>query len=269
MQRPSLTIELAGNSGVGKSTIAPMLAKELRASLGAARVAALPETGVPRFRRHWTRLKRRFWLAIHPSIAWSAWKSDAPREWFFLYSSLGLARRALYQGCVVAIVDQGILRTARTPEDINACQQSLLPDLVLHLVTDTATSTLRQLLRNKKMATCTRFHGAQRENQAREHRAKLEGLPSDLIQTALLSFSRKFCEPPLDLETIQTICIQGGDRNNAPQRPTTRCAPPVMEQLLRRGTAIETIDNSYPRSHEDCVQACLQAILRHLQISKA
>jgi hypothetical protein len=46
-------------------------------------------------------------------------------------------------------------------------------------------------------------------------------------------------------------------------RSPTRCAPAVMEQLLRRGTAIETIDNSFPRSQEDRVQTRLQAIFRH------
>ena len=35
MQRTTLLIELAGAHGVGKSTIAPMLAEKLRASLGA------------------------------------------------------------------------------------------------------------------------------------------------------------------------------------------------------------------------------------------
>ncbi len=242
-----------------------MLAEKLRASLGAARVAALPETGVPRFRKRWSRLKRRFWLAMHPAMVLSACRSSAPRERLFLYSSLGVARRALRQGCTVAIVDQELLRSARIPEDINTCPQSLLPDLVLHLATDT--TTLRQLLRIKKIHS--RFHGAERENQAREHRAKLKGLPSDLIQKALLSFARNFCEPPLDTETIEAICVAEGERTKTPERPLTRCAPAVMEQLLCRGTAIETIDNSFPRSHEDCVQACLQAIFRHLEISKA
>ena len=267
MQCTTLLIELAGAHGVGKSTIAPMLAEKLRASLGAHRVAALPETGVPRLRKRWSRLKRRFWLAMHPATVWNAWRSSAPREWLFLYSSLGLARRALRQGCVVAIVDQGLLRAARTPGDINACPQFLIPDLVLHLVTDTATTTLRQLLRNKKIHT--RFHGSEREIQAREHRAKLEGLPSDLIQKALLSFARNFCEPPLDTETIEINCVERGERTKTPPRPPTRCAPAVMEQILLRGTAIETIDNSFPRSPEDCVQACLQAIFRHLEILKA
>ena len=236
MQRTTLLIELAGAHGVGKSTIAPILAEKLRASLGAHRVAALPETGVPRLRKRWSRLKRRFWLAMHPATVWSAWQSSAPREWLFLYSSIGLARRALCQGCVVAIVDQGLLRAARTPGNINACPQFLIPDLVLHLVTDTATTTLRQLLRNKKIHT--RFHGAERENQAREHRA------TDLIQKALLSFACNFCEPPLDPETIEAICVERGERTKTTPRPPTRCAPTVLEQLLRRGTAIETIDHT-------------------------
>lgn len=80
MQRTSLLIELAGANGVGKSTIAPILAEQLRANLGADRVAALPETGIPRFRKRWSRLNRRFWLAMHPAAVWNAWKADPKKR---------------------------------------------------------------------------------------------------------------------------------------------------------------------------------------------
>jgi hypothetical protein len=267
MPRPALLVELAGSNGVGKSTIAPLLAKRLRERLGPDRVAALPEKDVPRFRRRWTRMQRRFWLATHPGIAWSAWKSAEPQDWFFAHSTIGLARRALKDGCLVALVDQGLLRAARSPRDIEACPLTQLPDLVLHLVSDTATTTLRQLLRTKKIHT--RFPGAEREIQARAHRAKLEGLPPDRIREAMHAFARNFCEPPLDAATIDAICAKPSDPVPLPQSPPSRCAPDVMERLHLRGTAIETIDNSFPRTTQDCVEACLQAIRAHLEIPES
>lgn len=267
MPRPALLVELAGFNGVGKSTIAPLLAKRLRKRLGPDRVAALPEKDVPRFRRRWTRIQRRLWLATHPARAWSAWSSATPGDWFFTHSTLGLARRALRRGCLVTLVDQGLLRAARDPAQIESFPQTLLPDLVLHLVSDTATATLRQLLRNKKIHS--RHQGGEREIQARAHRAKLEGLPPDLIREAMHAFARNFCEPALDVETIKAVCAKTGDPVPRDRKPPTRCAPEVMESLRLRGVDIETIDNSFPRSPEDCVEACLRSILSRLEISGA
>jgi hypothetical protein len=267
MPRPALLVELAGSNGVGKSTIAPLLAKRLRERLDPDRVAALPEKDVPRFRRRWTRIQRRLWLATHPASAWSAWRSATPGDWFFARSTLGLARRALRQGCLVALVDQGLLRAARDPAEIETFTRALLPDLVMHLVSDTATTTLRQLLRTKK--NHTRFQGAEREIQARAHRAKLEGLPPDQIRKAMHAFARNFCEPALDTETIEAVCAKTGDPVPLDQKPPTRCAPEVMESLRLRGVDIETIVNSFPRSPEDCVEACLRPILSRLEIPEA
>jgi len=267
MPRPALLVELAGSNGVGKSTITPLLAKRLRDKLGTDRVAALPEKDVPRFQRRWTRLQRRLWLATHPAIAWSAWRSDSPGEWFFAHSTLGLARRALRQGCRIAVVDQGLLRAARTQGDIAACPQSQLPDVVLHLVSDTATTTLRQLLRTKKIHT--RFLGAEREIQARIHRAKLEGLPPEWIRKAMHAFAQNFCEPPLEAEILDSVSATESERAAPAPGPPTRCAPDVMETLRHRGTDIETIDNSFPRSMDECVEACLGAIHSRLEIPQA
>ena len=46
-----ILVELAGAGGVGKSTLAPLIARRLKEVLGAENVAALPENGVGRKRR--------------------------------------------------------------------------------------------------------------------------------------------------------------------------------------------------------------------------
>src|SRR6218665_303928 len=104
-----IVVELAGPSGGGKSTLIALVAQRLRTLLGADAVADLPEKGVPRRLRRWTRVKRWSWVAVNPQLYWCTWKLTRPgvrttgvAEWVRSFSTMGLARRAVEQGVQVA-----------------------------------------------------------------------------------------------------------------------------------------------------------------------
>ena len=196
MPNDKIIVELAGGHGVGKSTIAPLLAKRLREHFGSRLVAAMPEIGVVWQRRKWSRWKRRCWLASHPKFLMLAMRTGLAREWLQVYSTLGLARRSLQKGCRIALIDQGLLRIARYPREIETFPKKYLPNLVIQLTADPATVALRRLLRDKKIHSLQR--GIARETHGCEIRGELEGLPTHLVEQGMRAYAKKFCDPPLD-----------------------------------------------------------------------
>jgi hypothetical protein len=262
MPKDKIIVELAGNHGVGKSTVAPLLAQRLRGHFDARLVAALPESGIPHQQRKWTRWKRHCWLASHPKFLMFAMGSGPAYKWLQVYSTLGLARRALQNGCRIALIDQGLLRIARYPREIETFPKKYFPDLVIQLTADRATVTLRRLLRDKKIHSLQR--GIARETHGCEIRRDLEGLPTHLLEQGMWAYAQKFCDPPLNEETVLKICAQPGQAARPPIKERGRCEPDVMERLQLQGTLIETIDNSHDQTLESCVEACFQKIVSRL-----
>jgi len=262
MPNDKIIVELAGGHGVGKSTIAPLLAERLREHFGSRLVAAMPEIGVVWQRRKWSRWKRRCWLASHPKFLMLAMRSGLTREWLQVYSTLGLARRSLQKGCRIALIDQGLLRIARYPREIETFPKKYLPNLVIQLTADPATVALRRLLRDKKIHSLQR--GIARETHGCEIRGELEGLPTHLVKQGMRAYAKKFCDPPLDEETVLKLCVNPGQAVRPSKKERGRCEPDVMESLRLRGTQVETIDNSHDQTLESCVKACFQKIVSRL-----
>jgi ABC-type transport system involved in cytochrome bd biosynthesis fused ATPase/permease subunit len=109
-----IVVELAGQPGVGKSSIALLLAKKLRDEFGEGVIAALPERDRPRQQRHWTRFKRWSWLLSHPRIYCAAHRLNSLGDRLTLYSNLvrnfsvmGVAHQLAQTGCKVVLGDQG------------------------------------------------------------------------------------------------------------------------------------------------------------------
>lgn len=262
-------IELAGTSGVGKTTVAPLLARRLRETLGEDTVVALPEKDQPRRRRHWRHFQRRLWLALHPRHLLAAWRLSRrepviarARAWFDLFSTLGIGRCCLHLGARVALVDQGALRLSLHASHTQQLPADLLPDLVLQLVADPATLEQRRILRAKvKLA---RLHGQERLHDAARSRARLASLPAERQSELLAQFSVKFCEPPLSADELADVLA---GRIDAPVEPArvSRCHPATCDALQQRGVAWRTIDNSEGRRLEEVVEDALQAVLAHLQ----
>lgn len=265
-------IELAGASGVGKTTVAPLLARRLREALGEDCVAALPEKDQPRQRRHWRHFQRRLWLALHPRHLLTAWRLSRrepviarARAWFDLVSTLGIGRSCLDRGARVALVDQGVLRLSLTAGHVPHIPGELLPDLVLQLVADPATLEQRRILRAK--AKLARLHGEERLHGAARSRDRLAALPPERRGELLAQFNTKFCEPPLNEAELAEVLA---GRVAVPQEPPRvgRCDPATCAALEARGVTWRRIDNSEGRQLEDVVEDALQAVLAHLQASR-
>ncbi|MEX2578886.1 MAG: hypothetical protein WD342_07495 [Verrucomicrobiales bacterium] len=274
-----ILVELAGASGVGKSTVAPLLAQALRRALGDHAVAAMPEKDQPRRRRRWTRMQRRFWLASHPRSFLAAWRGSRTRPqigsfaaWKHAFSSMGIGRRALAKGVKVALVDQGMLRLRMDAGHVPVLPRPLLPDLVLHLVAEPGVLELRRIYRGKPKFVL--LEGTDRMARARDVRDRLTALPEAELRAALTRFGTKFCSPALSEQDIEGLLggppdesAMTGAEGNARQR--SRCAPEVCELFRQRGVVWRQVDNTEADALDRVVNECMAAILALLSPSEA
>lgn len=261
-----ILVELAGAGGVGKSTLAPLIADRLRAELGADRVAALPEHGVPRRERRWTRLARWRWTAAHPTAFLAARHLtrsplDTARysSWMRIFSTMGIARRLLAGGVQVVLVDQGILRLPLLPAHAARLPVTALPDLVLQIVADPASIELRRIWRQKTKHR--KLQGEARLAKARDTRRLLTALPADPLRAAMVQFGHQFCDPPFSDDEIATLLAPPPPAPPAGSRKPGRCEPDACAALRQRGLAWLEIDNSGSETLDQAADRCVRAIL--------
>lgn len=265
-----ILVELAGAGGVGKSTIAPLIAKRLREELGEAAVAALPETGVVRRRRRWTRLKRWTWTAFHPRALFVAKRASKTGKhvarlstWMRAFTTMGIGRAVEKKGVQVALVDQGMLRLPMAAVHASLLPQPLLPDLVLHLVADPAVLEMRRIFRSKPKHN--RYTGGKRLSSAADSLTLLRNLPEEQQREVMVKFGEKFCDPVFsEAEVNQLLATPSGGNAHAPSSSAQkgRCQADVCETFRQRGVQWREIDNSH--SFEEALEACTQAILSAL-----
>jgi hypothetical protein len=260
-QKRPILVELAGEQGVGKSTIAPLLGHKLRAYFGSDMVVALPENHLPRQQRKFTHWQRRCWLALHPRILFKAIHDKRCKGWMNLFSTLGIARQLLVKNHKVALIEQGVLRFALRPDQIDLLPDAYLPDLVIHLHADQATLALRRLLRNKKVHH--RFAGARREAEAYKVKNQLHGLADDLIEDGIRAFSRKFCIEPLSEDVIQEI-LSKDTHSTASHEFLRRCNPQVLKHLQSKRTPVKLVSTNPEYGVEECVDKCFKEIIAFL-----
>lgn len=268
-----IVVELAGPSGVGKSTVTGLVAERLRDVLGTEAVAALPEKGVPRRQRKWTRFKRWCWVGLHPSAFTTAWKTTATGVrtasfggWIRSLSTLGLARKAADQGVQVALVDQGILRLPVLPEHLSHVPRAVLPDLVLQLVADPQVLEQRRLQRSKKKLV--RHQENQRIESGRKMLVRLgPDVSPDERRSMLIAFGQKYCEPPFEETELQMLLNEAvtypADETTGTSNRPIRCDPRVCEQMKEAGVHWERMDTScqdVKATAEQCVRAILEAL---------
>nr|MBL8410089.1 hypothetical protein [Dechloromonas sp.] len=263
-------IELAGAGGVGKSTLAPLVAERLREILGADKVAALPEHG-PRASRQWTRARRWSWIASHPASLLAARRATAPAirtaqfsSWMRIFSAIGLSRQFSRRGIEVALIDQGILRVPLLSTHVQLVPRSLLPDAVLHIVADAPTVELRRIWRNKTKHR--RFEGELRFAKARESLAILAELPAEELRRTMEQFGKQFCNPPFSEAELDTLLQAGPLAPVAPvasteRRKIRRCEPEACAALRARGIRWQEVDNSRSAVLDEVVERCVQEIL--------
>jgi deoxyadenosine/deoxycytidine kinase len=271
-----IVVELAGASGVGKSTMSTLVADSLQDILGADAVAALPEKNVPRFRRRWTRLKRWSWIATNPRSLMTAWKTTQAcictanfSGWVRSLSTLGLARRAARQGVQVVLVDQGILRLPVLPEHVEILPRHLLPDLILHLVAEPEVLEKRRFERGKKK--CARYVGERRLRNVQKTLARLgKGMSENERRDLVLRYGEKFCDPAFSEEEIRQLLEEGQAIGTTIEkhlegsgRKTARCHPHVCAKLQVRGIGLIKLDTSL-HDLETTVDHCSKAILAAL-----
>lgn len=266
-----ILIELAGASGVGKTTLAPLLARRLRGALGERHVAALPEKDLPRHQRRWRHMQRKCWKLLNPRLVLAAWRTSRvePRiarlsVWLDVFSTLGIGRGSLKRGIRAALVDQGCLRLSMTAAHAPLLPQELLPDLVIQLVAEPAVLEQRRILRAKTKHRL--LEGADRLVQARLSRQRLEKLPPAQVSELLFQFGGKFCQPPLSEEEVRQVLAEPpAQPGTEPAKPAlTRCAPATREALRARGVLWVEVDNSGQDGLEPVVEQCLKIILDHL-----
>jgi hypothetical protein len=269
-----ILVELAGAGGVGKSTLAPLIARRLKEVLGAENVAALPENGVGRKRRQWTRVRRWSWITMHPSALLVARKACLPEvktsrfsSWVRIFSTLGIGRLLLRRGIKVVLIDQGILRLPLLPAHVDMLPSALLPDLVLHVVADPATIELRRIWREKTKHR--RYQEGFRMMRAQESLHLLARLPSPELREAMIQFGRQFCDPPFTVDEIDELLRQ----SQTVEQPASgkgrigRCEPDICERIRLRGILWREIDNSQPDSLDAVVERCVQEIVTACEAS--
>jgi len=267
-----MVIELAGAGGVGKSTLAPLVAQRLRDILGSEKVAALPELG-PRSTRLWTRARRWSWIARHPRALWAARRACAPAirtakysSWMRIFSSFGIGRWLFGRGIEVVLIDQGVLRLPLLPAHVQLLPRHLLPDAVLHIVADPVTIELRRIWRNKTKHR--RLEGEARFAKAGESLGILSGLPAEELRAAMVQFGKQFCNPPfIDSEIDELlsapVCALPVSETRG-SRSIRRCEPDACAALRGRGVRWKEIDNSRTASMADVVESCVQEVLAAL-----
>ncbi|TDU73119.1 hypothetical protein EI77_01587 [Prosthecobacter fusiformis] len=265
-----IVVELAGDSGVGKSTMSAIVAERLRQVLGDEAVAALPEKNVPRRSRRWTRVKRWVWVTTHPAALLTAWKTTESSictasyyGWMRCLSTVGLARKAVKQGVQVALVDQGILRLQVLPQHIHLLPRTSLPDLVLHLVADPAILEKRRISRSKKK--CVRHQGEARISAAITSLHTLGAEMDEAKRRVLLDdFGHKFCDQPFSEEEITHMLAMPSTPVTAESKPeglkAGRCHPQVCQLLQAQGIRLEKLDTSL-HDLETTAENCCRAIL--------
>ncbi|GEM_PF-3471333 len=266
---PKLLVELAGASGVGKTTAAPILARRLREILGMENVAALPEKDLPRRQRRWRHMQRRLWILSHPADVLAAWRASRARPviarfsvWLDLFSTHGIAWRALGGEVRTALIDQGFLRLSMTPAHAPFLPGHLLPGLVIQLVADPAVLEVRRITRDKVRHKL--YEGPQRLANARRSRQLMSTLPEAELRAMLGQFGGKFCNPPLSSEEIGQILRSSAGIPDAPAtQGFIRCHPAVLAALQARGVRVVQVDNSRQDGIEPVIEQCLQIILAH------
>lgn len=272
-----IVVELAGAGGVGKSTMAPLLAQQLRDQLGETQVAAMPEKkGIPRSQRHWTRINRWLWTIKHPSSILVAWKASrtTPRiarysAWMRAFTSVGIARKAASSGLKVAMIDQGLMRLPMLPQHAALVPKSFMPDVILHMVADPAVLEMRRIYRSK--VKHNKYSGEARILKALETLDLLHQLPEGELRDALEKFGAKFCEPALseaEITQVLTAPKRPPQVDPSAERKIGRCDPDVCEMIRQAGVAWREIDNSEQDGLNKALQASMTAILEFVPDGK-
>lgn len=275
-----IVVELAGPSGAGKSTLIALVAQRLRAVLSPDDVVDLPEKGVPRRHRRWTRVKRWSWVALHPQIFWAGWKitrrkvrTTGVAEWVRSFSTMALARRAVEQGVKVALVDQGLLRMPMLPQHVPHLPRSLFPDFVIHIFADPAILEQRRLKRKKKK--CLRFDGQKRVNQATIALFNLgEKLNEPERRDLLVKFAEKFCDQPFSENELESMLTKAREKDAKnfwesvdPHKlggTVPRCSASVCQCLQKMDIPVIKVDTS-EMDVETAADLCFEAVLETLE----
>ena len=251
-----------------------MVTQRLREILGDEAVAALPETGMARSQRHWTRFKRWAWMGTHPQAYLTARKEGKMERkvtrfsnWMRAFSTLGIGRRLTEKGIKVAMVDQGLLRLAMEAEHAALVPKSLMPDLVLHLVATPAVLELRRIYRSKPKFN--KMQGEGRLRSVRETIRSLGKLPEVQMRDILTKYGEKFCEPSFSAAEIDSLIAFSQEATGEPapaKKRRGRCDEDVCELLRQRGVLWQEIDNSGDAGPQQAVEACVQAILTNMEV---
>lgn len=257
-----------------------LVAQRLRTLLGADAVADLPEKGVPRRLRRWTRVKRWSWVAVNPQLYWSAWKMTRPpirttgvAEWVRSFSTMGLARRAVHEGVTVALVDQGLLRMPMLPEHVPHLDRALFPDFVIHIYADPAVLEQRRLKRKKKK--CLRYQGEKRVSHAATALFNIRQTLSEAERRDwLLKFAEKFCDQSFSEKEIESLLTKARELDAmSPEeeqafldenRAVQRCSSSVCECLQAMDIPVVKVDTSEIEV-ESAVDLCAEAVMEELE----
>ncbi len=274
MSSPLIQVEFTGKAGGGKTTLIPLVAKELGKHLGQNQVLYGQIKPGLRFALKTLLLRPRILSKAHSLSASMQVNFSGNRgykEWvkrlikhFWLKSGFSCRNSKK-----VILIDQGIVHSLKQgvqPLPDKHLSYCPLPDVVVNINISWTQSAWRQVLRPKTPRFNEILTGLKRQQVAKIHAKRFLKDLNDLeTLTYLDKWSEKFCDPPLLKDTLQNVI---NEAKNEPPIDTTQndnYQNWLKESLINNGVYwldVNTADHSSPENSSNIIT---QYIVDHLK----
>jgi len=252
-----LIVTFTGPAGGGKSTLIPLVAKNIREHTN----GALSSKAIIKNTGNKTALIK---IALkHPGLILTTiqlnksysgryggiggffkWYKKLISHTFIKISNSSNKMESIY------LVDQGILQPLKkctAPVPVDVLKKIPLPDIDFVIQANPSTSIIRQINRSKPALSHELVYHNERGKKAYEiSKLLLEGKSSEETRGLLLKWSEKFCRPQLSNSQIETIveeaASEASDKNNQKENIPRN----LLEESLRKlGVAKIVYENNH------------------------
>lgn len=260
-------VEFVGPAGVGKSSVIPLVAAQLRTRHPASGVRVISP------QRHDSEVSRRDRLralALHPRaclavgrIVWAASGSRrwTLRRWVAAVGSEVAARRA--RADTITIVEQGVVQILRRPSDLDRLPDGALPDLVVEIDSHPSVVLRRRLDRDKPPGPREILRGADRARQVQRLAWRLADLDEPEARSLVEEWAARFCSPPLRAGAFDRTFALGRDQPE-PEDPLRRWSSRVIREAIQERVKWTMVDNGVDTTLEELASDAVARIENHV-----